>query len=125
MLLQDMEPRDTTAPATQLPAATPPVNVYEGNGEIAVAAPIPGSHPQHTRVTVTPERVRIEADCKYPQVSQHSHRHEWQVGAWRLDVELPKRVDPARARASLNLGVLMVMAPMSESGSGESTPPIA
>ena len=121
----DMDERDTTPATTQLPAATPPVNIYEGNGEIAVATPIPGSHPRNTTVTVTPEKVRIEAECKYPQASQHYHRREWQVGAWQLEVDLPKRVDPSQARASLNLGVLVVMAPVSEQGSGESSPTIA
>jgi HSP20 family molecular chaperone IbpA len=105
-------------------AATPPANVYEGNGELSIATPIPGSHPQHTEVLVTPAEVRIEARCKYPQESQHYHRREWQVGSWRLTIGLPKRVDPQRARATLNLGVLVVMAPLSESGSGEGRPGI-
>lgn len=101
---------------------TPPANVYEGNGELSIATPIPGSHPQHTEVVVTPTEVRIEARCKYPQESQHYHQREWQVGSWRLTIGLPGRVDPQRARATLNLGVLVVMAPLSESGSGEGRP---
>lgn len=100
-------------------AATPPANVYEGNGELSIAAPIPGSHPQHTEVVVTPSQVRVEARCKYPQENQHYHRHEWRVGSWRLAVDLPQKVDPSRARATLNLGVLVVMAPLSDQGSGE------
>lgn len=101
---------------------TPPTNIYEGNGELSIATPIPGSHPQHTEVVVTPTEVRVEARCKYPQESQHYHRREWQVGSWQLAIGLPKRVDPQRARATLNFGVLVVMAPLSESGSGEARP---
>ena len=41
-----------------------------------------------------------------------------------LDAHLPQRVDPAAARATLNLGVLVVTAPMSETGSGEARPSI-
>ena len=98
--------------------ATPPVNVYESNGQLEVALPIPGAHSEHTAVTLDPERLRVEAVCKYAQESQHYLRREWQVGAWELDLELPRRVDPAGARASLNYGVLVVMAPLSSSASG-------
>jgi HSP20 family molecular chaperone IbpA len=55
---------------------------------------------------------------------QHYHRHEWQVGAWEVDVGLPAPVDPGAARATLNLGVLTVMAPLSESGSGDAEVPV-
>jgi HSP20 family molecular chaperone IbpA len=105
-------------------AATPPANVYEGNGQLSVATPIPGAHPEHVEVIVTPTRVEVTASCKYAQETQHYHRHEWLVGGWDLSVDLPQRVDPAAARATLNLGVLVVTAPMSEAGSGESRPAI-
>jgi HSP20 family molecular chaperone IbpA len=105
-------------------AAVPPANVYEGNGQLSVATPIPGAHPDHVEVIVTPTEVRVAASCKYPQQSQHYHLHEWLVGGWELSVGLPQPVDPATARATLNLGVLVVTAPISASGSGESRPAI-
>ena len=92
--------------------ATPPVNLYEGNGQLSVVTPVPGAQPQHTEVIVTPTTVEIAARCKYPQARQHYHQHEWQVGSWALSVELPRPVDPTAARATLNLGVLVVMAPV-------------
>ncbi len=98
--------------------ATPPANVYEGNGQLSVVTPIPGAHADHTEVLVTPTEVRVSARCKYPQLSQHYHRQEWRVGSWELAVELPRRVDPAAAHATLNLGVLVVMAPISTAGEG-------
>ena len=104
--------------------ASPPANVYEGNGQLSVAAPIPGAHPEHVEVVVTPTSVRVAASCKYSQENQHYHLHQWLVGGWQLDVDLPKRVDPAAARASLNLGVLVVTAPISSTGSGEARPAI-
>lgn len=105
-------------------AAIPPANVYEGNGQLSVVTPIPGAHPDSVDVSVTPSRIRISAACKYAQDNQHYHRHEWQVGSWELDVELPQRVDPSEARATLNLGVLVVMAPVSSAASGESRPAV-
>jgi HSP20 family molecular chaperone IbpA len=96
--------------------STPPANLYEGNGQLSLVTPIPGAHPQHTDVIVTPERIEVVARCKYPQSRQHYHRHEWQVGSWELSVDLPRPVDPAGAKATLNLGVLVVMAPVADSG---------
>ncbi len=92
--------------------ATPPVNVYEGNGQLSLAAPIPGAHAEQTEVVVEPRRISITARCRYAQDSQRYHRHEWQVGSWETAVELPQPVDPSAARATLNLGVLVVMAPL-------------
>jgi HSP20 family molecular chaperone IbpA len=99
--------------------ATPPVNVYEGNGQLRVAVPIPGAHGEHTTVVLRPENLQVAAICKYPQEDQHYLRRDWQVGAWQLDLDLPRRVDPKQAHATLNYGVLVVMAPISDSGAGE------
>ncbi len=100
-------------------SGVPPANIYEANGQLSVAVPVPGAQPDHARVTLTPDRLRLEALCKYEQESQHYLRRDWQVGLWRLDLPLPRRVDPAGAHATLNLGVLVVMAPLSESGQGD------
>jgi len=106
-------------------ATAPPANVYEGSGQLSVALPIPGAHAAHTEVIVTPDRLRVTAENKYPQDEQHYHRRDWTVGTWRLDLELPRRVDPQRAKATLHYGVLVVMAPVSELGSGESRPTVS
>ncbi|MGH7912344.1 MAG: Hsp20/alpha crystallin family protein [Candidatus Dormibacteraceae bacterium] len=105
-------------------AATPPANVYEGNGQLSVATPLPGAHPSHIEVVVRPTEVGVTAGNKYSQEEQHYHLHEWLVGGWDLRVGLPKTVDPAAARATLNLGVLVITAPLSATGSGESRPAV-
>lgn len=96
--------------------AVPPVNVYEGSGQLSAAMPLPGAHPDGISVRLTSDRLEVVAECKYPQESQRYLRHDWQVGSWRLELPLPRLVDPSAARATLNLGVLVVMAPMSETG---------
>jgi HSP20 family molecular chaperone IbpA len=107
-----------------LEPVTPPANVYEGNGQLSVALPIPGAHRENVDVTVHPTAVVVFADCKYPQEAQHYHRHDWRVGAIEARIELPRRVDPARSRATLNLGVLVVIAPLSDDGAGEHHPAV-
>jgi len=109
----------------QRTGSTPPINVYEGNGQLSVAMPLPGAHPDHISVRVETERLEVTAECKYPQESQRYLRHDWQVGSWHADVALPRRVDPSGARATLNLGVLVVMAPHSEVGGPPSQPEVA
>jgi HSP20 family molecular chaperone IbpA len=108
----------------RLQPAIPPANVYEANGQLSIAVPVPGSHREHTSVVVHPDRLQVVAECKYPQAEQHYLRRDWQVGAWELDLDLPLRIDPDRAHATLRYGVLVVMAPVSPSGSGESRLPV-
>src|SRR5215475_12002407 len=102
---------DQQTQATELSAAAPPVNIYESGGELSLAMPIPGAHAKHVEVVVEPDRIRVEAPCKYSQLRQNYLRRDWLVGDWTVEVALPRRVDPARCRATLNLGVLVVMAP--------------
>lgn len=105
-------------------AATPPVNIYEWAGQLSVATPIPGAHAPHVEIVVTPDRLTLDAECKYAQDEQNYLRRDWQVGAWKLDLELPRRVAPEGARAVLRHGVLVVMAPVSEGGSGQAQPAV-
>jgi HSP20 family molecular chaperone IbpA len=107
--------------ANEADGATPPANVYEGSGQLSVAVPLPGAHPEHISVRLAPERLDVVAECKYPQESQRYLRRDWRVGSWRLALPLPRRVDPSGARATLNLGVLAVMAPFSAAGGAERT----
>ena len=117
---------ETPLPTTERPApsAQPPANVYESSGELSVALPIPGARANHVHVVVTAERLRVDAECKYPQSRQHYLRRDWQVGEWAIDLALPRRVDPARSHATLNHGVLVVMAPLSDDGDGEHRPKV-
>ena len=102
--------------------ATPPVNVYEGNGQLSLAVPVAGTHPDNVHVVVEPRLVTIDAAPRYAQEEQHYHRREWRIGAWRAEVSLPAEVDPERARASMNLGVLVVLAPLGAGGAAREVP---
>ena len=42
--------------------AVPPANIYEGNGQLSVAMPIPGAHREHVRVSLGPTVLRVQAD---------------------------------------------------------------
>jgi HSP20 family protein len=102
-----------------LEPSVPPVNVYEGGGQLSVAVPIPGAHREHVDLRLAATRLRLRAECKYEQEHQRYLRRQWQVGSWELDLPLPEPVDPGSARATLRHGVLVVMAPLSPAGGGE------
>lgn len=104
------------------PMTPPSTNMDEGNGQLSIATPLPGAHPEHVEVIVRPTSIAVRADCKYPQEMQHFLRHDWKVGAVDTQIELPRTVDPVGARATLHFGVLVVMARISVSGTGESRP---
>jgi len=104
-----------------LEPSVPPVNIYEGKGQLSVAVPIPGAHREHVEVAVASKLLKLRADCKYPQEHQPYLRRDWQVGSWEVEVPLPHPVDPISARATLHHGVLVVMAPLSDAGTGERT----
>ncbi|HZV50714.1 MAG TPA: Hsp20/alpha crystallin family protein [Candidatus Dormibacteraeota bacterium] len=108
-----------------LPTNRPPANVYEANGQVSVAVPVPGAHPEQTTIELSSDRLMLDAVCKYPQESQHLLRREWKVGRWHLELDLPLRVDPTRAQATLNLGVLVVMAPSATGAHGALRVPIS
>src|SRR5262249_56592694 len=94
-------------------ATTPPANIYEGNGQLSVAAPIPGAHPEHVEVIVTPTRVHVAATCKYAQDNQHYHRHDWRGRGRELGADPAQQGDPAPPRAARNPGGVGAMAPLS------------
>jgi HSP20 family molecular chaperone IbpA len=102
-----------------LDASTPPVNIYQGGGQLSIAIPIPGAHPDNVQVRIGPRLLFMRAECKYPQEAQHYHRRDWQVGSWQVELALPDSVDPLSARATLNFGVLLIMAQLAKSDADE------
>lgn len=96
------------------PSTLPPANVYEGNGFLSVAIPVPGAHADTIEATLTGRRLTVKAEGRYAQEQQHYLLHEWQVGAFERQLELPKPVRSQEARATLSHGILTVMMPLSD-----------
>jgi HSP20 family protein len=92
----------------------PPANVYESNGQLTVAIPMPGAHHDTIEVRLDGRRLSVQAEARYAQAQQNYHRHEWSVGNSRREVELPKPVQADGAKAMLTHGVLTVSLPIAE-----------
>jgi len=97
-------------------AQTLPVNTYRELHRIMIAAPLPGMEPQSIRVQIDGRRVAIVGALRGPgqERTRQFVQQEWRVGPYRRTVDLPVAVDGARANASYDNGVLVVMLPIAE-----------
>ncbi|HEV8353298.1 MAG TPA: Hsp20/alpha crystallin family protein [bacterium] len=93
-----------------------PVNVYEEDGRIMVASPLPGMEPASISIEVVDQTLRIKANLRGPGQlrTQQYQVHEWTAGPYERAVELAKPVDTTKANASYDNGVLVVMLPIAE-----------
>jgi HSP20 family protein len=92
---------------------TLPVNIYRGLRRLMVAARLPGLEPQNIRLEVDGSRFSIQG---LPRGAGQERRpgylqHEWMVGPYQREIELPESVDASRANATYDNGVLVVMFP--------------
>jgi HSP20 family protein len=97
-----------------LSVESPPVNIYESNGQITVAVPMPGAHHDTIEVRLDGRTLTVQAEPRYAQSQQNYHRHEWTVGNSRRELELPKPVQAEGAKAMLTHGVLTISLPMGD-----------
>jgi len=100
--------------ANETAVAAPPANVYESNGQLTVAVPMPGAHHDTIEVRLDGRTLSIQAEARYAQAQQHYHRPEWTVGRSRRELELPKAVQAEGAKAMLTHGILTVSMPIGE-----------
>ncbi len=98
-------------------ATAVPVNVYENDREVMVAAPMPGVAPEDIDVEVTDDRhLLLRARQHGPGQERIEYLvREWSYGPFERAIELPRNVDAPRANLSLGNGVLMISLPKSDS----------
>jgi HSP20 family protein len=88
------------------------VRVYQTDGRMIVAAPMPGLEPDDISVHIGPRRVVIRGRERGP----HQHRlrllrADWTVGPYYGEVELPEAVDGALTNVTYGNGVLVIVMP--------------
>lgn len=102
----------------QLEPSIPPLNLYKGNGQLSVAVPIPGSHPDHVRVTMSRDRCGFRPSASIRRRLSTTTVATGRSGPGWWTLPFPSRWT-RRPPETLNLGVLVVMARISDDGEGE------
>ena len=86
---------------------------------------MPGAHNDTVEVVLEGRKLRAQAEARYAQEQQHYLQHEWSVGRFQREIELPRAVQAAGAKAMLTHGVLTVSLPLGDAkGSGTARIPV-
>jgi HSP20 family protein len=89
-----------------------PVRMYEGDGRLMTAAPMPGLEPEDISVSLRDNRLVMRGEYRGPHQSDRDlHIAEWAVGPYYRELELSQPVDGARTNATYGNGVLVVVMP--------------
>jgi HSP20 family protein len=92
-----------------------PVNVYHGVHKVMVAAPLPGLEPRNIEVEVDGRRLSIRGALRGPGQGRKQYvLRQWTAGPYYCTVDLPASVDAARANATVDNGVLVVILPLAQ-----------
>ncbi len=91
-----------------------PVNMFRSTENVVVFAPMPGLQPEDVSITVQDNVLTMHGAKRGNEERNDLIRHEWTVGPYHRDLELPEDVDVNSARASLDNGVLVVTFSKSE-----------
>ena len=93
-----------------LPDPYPHVNVSEDEEHLILRAEVPGVGPDEIEVSVGTETVTIRAETKVEAAEGGDfYRRERNPGRFERTVNLPFRVDPEPATASLKNGILKIV----------------
>jgi HSP20 family protein len=94
--------------------ASPPIDLYETANDVIVEADLPGADPASLRVVASDRQLRIEGSCRPRAVQGGYLQMERCHEEFSRPVALPAAVDPHRATARYERGVLLVTLPKIE-----------
>src|SRR5512136_2833263 len=105
--------RPAAEPRLPLPGEVtlPPIDVYETAGEFIVEMELPGVDDRDVRVMLFSSRLEVSGfkrELGAPNGSRFT-RLEREFGSFRRDVVVPGEIDPERAVAALENGVLTIV----------------
>ena len=87
--------------------AFPAVNVYAGQGGIAIVAELPGVEKDDLEIQAHQDTLILRGTRRPPAERRDAyHRRERRSGTFTRSIHLPYRIDPGRIEANLEDGVL-------------------
>jgi HSP20 family protein len=114
-LLEDsfVRPFATTTWAAQRAV---PVDIWQTENELVVRAVVPGVRPEDLSIAVLNGTLTLKGEHKAFELPQGAHylRQEIGYGSWERSFELPFSVQPDKAEAHFEHGILTVTLPKAE-----------
>lgn len=102
--------------SAQAAAQSIPLNIFEGDDELVIVAPVPGIEADDLEISVLGDDLRLRAAERGPGQERRTYLlREWSYGPYERRVRLPYPVDADAANASLGNGVLVLTLPRSAS----------
>jgi HSP20 family protein len=95
----------------------PLVDLYQTDNEVVVKAALPGLNPDDISISITADVLTLkgdykqEDDIKDAQYHIREHRH----GMFERSIMLPTTVQPDKAKAEFDKGILSIQIPKTES----------
>ena len=95
---------------------TPAIDIVEKDDEIQVTADMPGINKEDINIDIQDNRVEIRAETREESREEKGGYlyRERRQGSFYRSFELPTSVDPNRAKASYNEGILTLHMPKAE-----------
>jgi HSP20 family protein len=92
----------------------PEVDVYRAGdpGELTVVVELPGVDPANVQVVASPRALLIAGERNRPKESGHYQQMEIDYGPFQRQVTLDEDIDPDRATATYERGLLTVRLPI-------------
>lgn len=93
-----------------------PVDIYETEESLVVAAPVPGVKPEDVEISISGDTLTIKGETKSEEKLERENyiRQERRYGSFCRAVALPNGLDRDKAEAGFEDGVLKVTFPKSE-----------
>lgn len=90
---------------------TPPAEMFENVSVIVLRVAVPGFDPKCIRVTATPHSLLIQGTEPHRHSGMEARLHFCEFGQQLFRrFDLPARIDPARVSATLDKGILEILA---------------
>jgi HSP20 family protein len=111
-----MRPAGWERPLAELPEFVPSVDVIDREDEVVVRAEVPGYRKEEIEISVGDSTLTIRGETKKEEKEEKGdyYRCEISHGAFSRTLELPARVDEAKAKAAMKDGVLELTLPKVE-----------
>jgi len=112
-IFEDNFPRPARAGGEEIGGGNLGLDVYETPEEFVIRAAVPGVEPKDVEITVDEDVLTISGESRKEEEvkEEHYHRRELRVGSFQRSLRLPPTVDPEKATASFENGLLKLSIP--------------